>query len=86
MNAPIDPARFSSPASHHLGPKQIEEQRLLEGPQSRFKELMRAFRIFSECLHGFRKLHFVPLATKKTIRITIWLAKWAPRSLEQVLR
>lgn len=59
MNAPLDPTRFSSPASQHLGPKQIDEQRLLAGPQSRFKELLRAFRIFGECLHGFRKLHFV---------------------------
>ncbi len=36
-----------------------EDHRLLEGPQSRFAELMRAFRIFGECIRGFRKLHFV---------------------------
>ena len=35
------------------------EARFLEGPQSRFSELMRAFRIFGELIKGFRKLHFV---------------------------
>ena len=35
-----------------------EDHRLLEGPQSRFAELMRAFRILGECVRGFRKLHF----------------------------
>jgi len=59
MNAPLDPTRFSSPASHQLSPQQIEERRLLAGPQPRLKELMRAIRIFSECVHGFRNLHFV---------------------------
>lgn len=38
----------------------LEEERLsLDGPQSRFAELKRAFRIFGEVIHGFRKLHFV---------------------------
>ncbi len=59
MNLPVDPTRFSSPASQHLGPKQIDEHRLLEGPQSRIREFIRVMRIFSECVHGFRKLHFV---------------------------
>ncbi len=36
-----------------------DEHRFLEGPQSRWAELMRAFRIFGELIHGFRKLHFV---------------------------
>lgn len=36
-----------------------EDHRLLEGPQSRWAEFLRAIRIFRECLHGFRKLHFV---------------------------
>ncbi len=35
------------------------ESKFLEGPQSRFAELMRAFRIFGELINGFRKLHFV---------------------------
>lgn len=35
------------------------DHRLLAGPQSRVGELMRAFRIFGECIRGFRKLHFV---------------------------
>lgn len=40
--------------------KEAKEERLfLEGPQSRFKELLRAVRIFREIIHGFRKLHFV---------------------------
>jgi uncharacterized protein (TIGR00730 family) len=34
------------------------EAKFLEGPQSRFAELMRAFRIFGELINGFRKLHF----------------------------
>jgi uncharacterized protein (TIGR00730 family) len=59
MNVPVDHNKFSSPASHHLGPKEIADRRLLEGPQSRTKELFRALRIFSEMLYGFRKLHFV---------------------------
>jgi uncharacterized protein (TIGR00730 family) len=37
----------------------VGESRFLEGPQSRFSELMRAFRIFGELIKGFRKLHFV---------------------------
>lgn len=36
-----------------------QDHQLLEGPQSRFAELMRAFRVFGECIRGFRKLHFV---------------------------
>ena len=35
------------------------EARFLEGPQPRFFELLRAFRIFGELIRGFRKLHFV---------------------------
>jgi uncharacterized protein (TIGR00730 family) len=35
------------------------EAKFLEGPQSRFAELLRAFRIFGETIKGFRKLHFV---------------------------
>lgn len=36
-----------------------EEGRFLTGPQNRGSELLRAFRIFFECLRGFRALHFV---------------------------
>jgi uncharacterized protein (TIGR00730 family) len=36
-----------------------EERLFLSGPQPRRKELIRAFRIFLECLRGFRTLHFV---------------------------
>jgi uncharacterized protein (TIGR00730 family) len=37
----------------------IEELHLLEGPTSRFVELLRAVRIFREVIRGFRRLHFV---------------------------
>jgi uncharacterized protein (TIGR00730 family) len=36
-----------------------KDHQLLEGPQSRVAELMRAFRVFGECIRGFRRLHFV---------------------------
>ena len=36
-----------------------EDARMLVGPQGRAAELRRAFRIFFECLKGFRKLHFL---------------------------
>jgi uncharacterized protein (TIGR00730 family) len=36
-----------------------DEKRFLEGPQSRWNELRRLFRIFFEFLRGFRRLHFV---------------------------
>ena len=40
------------------------DSRLLQGPQSRWSEFCRALRIFSECIKGFRRLHFVgPCAT-----------------------
>lgn len=35
------------------------ELRFLEGPQPRLFELVRAWRIFAECVRGFRALHFV---------------------------
>jgi uncharacterized protein (TIGR00730 family) len=35
------------------------EDYFLKGPQSRGYELIRGFRIFLECLRGFRRLHFV---------------------------
>ncbi|MCY2968607.1 MAG: hypothetical protein NT069_34125, partial [Planctomycetota bacterium] len=38
----------------------LEEDRLLlEGPRSRFAELMRALRIFKEFIVGFRQFHFL---------------------------
>ena len=36
-----------------------DEHTMLEGPQSRFEELKRAFRIFADLIRGFRRLHFV---------------------------
>ena len=35
------------------------ERRFLEGPKSRFFELLRALRVFGELIRGFRMLHFV---------------------------
>ncbi len=36
------------------------EQKFLAGPRNRFSELLRALRIFLECIKGFRALHFLP--------------------------
>ncbi len=36
------------------------ERLFLAGPRSRWSELARAFRIFFECIKGFRALHFLP--------------------------
>src|SRR5690349_16645069 len=36
------------------------ERKFLAGPRSRCMELVRAFRIFFECIKGFRALHFLP--------------------------
>ncbi|QRN96054.1 TIGR00730 family Rossman fold protein [Archangium violaceum] len=41
------------------GTRAHEERIFLEGPRSRGEELRRALRIFTECLRGFRTLHFV---------------------------
>lgn len=35
------------------------EQRFLEGPRSRFRELLFTFKVFKEFLHGYRSLHFL---------------------------
>lgn len=40
------------------GTRTHEERIFLEGPKPRWTELRRALRIFSECLKGFRTLHF----------------------------
>lgn len=39
--------------------RSAEERQFLEGPRTRAQEFVRALRIFRECIHGFRKLHFV---------------------------
>ncbi len=41
------------------GTRSEGESVFLEGPRSRGSELFRAFRIFLECIRGFRQLHFV---------------------------
>jgi len=40
-------------------PVRPDEGRFLAGPESRISEVARAFRIFLECLKGFRALHFL---------------------------
>ncbi|MFG0260402.1 MAG: LOG family protein, partial [Phycisphaerales bacterium JB041] len=40
------------------GSRSHVEERFLAGPRSRLAELHRAFRIFLECIRGFRALHF----------------------------
>ena len=42
-----------------LTPDASEVARFLAGPQRRIEELLRAFRIFSEFIRGFRALHFI---------------------------
>jgi uncharacterized protein (TIGR00730 family) len=59
MVAPSDVSLVTN-LGNAKGYKEDKEERLfLEGPQSRFKELIRATRIFREIIHGFRKLHFI---------------------------
>ncbi|MFO0818036.1 MAG: TIGR00730 family Rossman fold protein [Pirellulales bacterium] len=45
--------------SHPHSAGSVDEIRFLEGPQSRWAELRRAWRIFEDLIRGFRKLHFV---------------------------
>ncbi len=52
---PTEPPPAQRPPEVHPVP----ELRFLEGPQSRTFELVRALRIFAECVRGFRSLHFV---------------------------
>ena len=51
MNAPRKPPRSEK--------KTLEERFFLSGPGKRVSELVRAGRIFTEFLRGFRRLHFV---------------------------
>ncbi len=48
-------------AMEHHGPESRDREirRFLHGPQPRGFELVRAMRIFFECMKGFRSLHFV---------------------------
>ena len=60
MNKPPLPEKLNSNLTPESAQRDLIEERLfLDGPQSRFAELMRAFRISAEVLKGFRKLHFV---------------------------
>ncbi len=59
MNPLAAPSDAASLAERRETKEAKEERLFLEGPMSRFKELVRAVRIFREIIHGFRKLHFV---------------------------
>lgn len=65
MTRPTQPPDDAS--NHDLWGKiaaRPDEGRFLGGPQQRSSEISRAFRIFFECLRGFRALHFIgPCAT-----------------------
>jgi uncharacterized protein (TIGR00730 family) len=52
-------AASQAPGRWGKGEPHPEEIRFLQGPQTRGFELLRALRIFWECLRGFRALHFV---------------------------
>jgi len=54
---PTEPAK--SPTDWGKSPPPSPEVRFLRGPQPRGSELLQAFRIFCQYMHGFRKLHFV---------------------------
>jgi uncharacterized protein (TIGR00730 family) len=54
---PTEPAK--SPTDWGKSPPPSPEVRFLRGPQPRGSELLQAFRIFCQYMHGFRALHFV---------------------------
>lgn len=55
-----DPTPPSGPRPQRWGKgtRSHQEEQFLAGPRSRVAELLRAFRIFTECIKGFRALHF----------------------------
>ncbi len=64
MDELVLPSEIALPSELQETKEAKEERLFLEGPQSRFKEFVRAIRIFREIIHGFRKLHFIgPCAT-----------------------
>jgi uncharacterized protein (TIGR00730 family) len=58
---PVSPGSIPPGKKDEWGkrPKVPEVKRFLSGPQSRWFEFKRAFRIFMEFISGFRQLHFV---------------------------
>ena len=60
-NPPVDDQPRVKPADvpWALLASDRHERALLRGPASRFAELARVFRIATECIRGFRRLHFV---------------------------
>ncbi len=57
-----DPRAEPTPENEQWGKRSPEpsERRFLEGPRSRWRELLLALRILGEFIMGFRKLHFLP--------------------------
>ncbi len=52
----------SAPSLKHpsrTNPKRVSDEKFLNGPQSRFRELMMSLKAFRELISGFRQLHFV---------------------------
>lgn len=54
-----DPPAVQRPRRVGDGTAGREEREFLAGPQSRLQDLWRAWRVFTECIRGFRALHFV---------------------------
>ena len=56
-----NPGSLGPSQIHHsrINPKRVSDERFLNGPQSRFRELMMSLKAFRELISGFRQLHFV---------------------------
>lgn len=59
MSTTLEQAVPTGPQPLPIPKSELEQRRFLEGPQSRLKELKRAWLIFAEVIRGFRRLHFV---------------------------
>jgi len=55
-HGPLEP---SVKQSRRSDSSRVSDVRFLSGPQSRFRELMTAFKAFREIISGFRQLHFI---------------------------
>jgi uncharacterized protein (TIGR00730 family) len=56
-----NPGSLGPGQKHHSrsNPRRVTDVRFLNGPQSRFSELMMSLKAFRELISGFRQLHFV---------------------------
>jgi uncharacterized protein (TIGR00730 family) len=55
----VPPADRSQPSAWPESTPDAAERQFLQGPHTRRHELRQALRVFSECIRGFRALHFV---------------------------